>query len=69
VTAKYKIISQLCSTVALGDCCNSYVLDDLCNKFWQNTYLRHFILTWVQNGRVGLEKNMPHVKNNVCAEW
>jgi hypothetical protein len=32
------------------------VLDDLCNEFWQNKYLRHFLLTWVQNGTVGLKK-------------
>jgi len=32
------------------------VLDDLCNKYWQNTYLRHFLLTWVQNGPFGFEK-------------
>jgi len=35
------------------------MLDNLCNKFWQNTYLRHFLLTWVQNGPVGFE-NIYH---------
>jgi hypothetical protein len=32
------------------------VLDDLCNTFWQNTYLRHFLLPWVQNGPAGFKK-------------
>ena len=36
--------------------CNSYMIGDLCNKFWQYTYLRHFLLTWVQNGPGGFDK-------------
>jgi hypothetical protein len=41
------------------------VSDDLCNKFWQNTYLRHFILTWVQNGPVEFEKDHTTRKKTI----
>jgi hypothetical protein len=68
VTAKYELISQLCSRVAHGDPLAILVLDDLCNEFWQNTYLRHFLLMWAQFGPVGFKKNIPHVKHSVCAE-
>jgi hypothetical protein len=62
-------VSQLCSRVAGGEPLeNSYVLDNLCNTFWQNTYLSHSLLTWVQNGPVGFGYNIPHVKNSTCAE-
>jgi hypothetical protein len=50
------LVSQLCSRVARGDPLEILVLDDLCNTFWQNTYLRHFSLTWIQNGPLGFEK-------------
>jgi hypothetical protein len=50
------LVSQLCSRVAGGNTLAILVLDDLCNKFWQNMYLRHFLLTWVQFGPVGFEK-------------
>ena len=39
----------------------------LCIKFWQNTYLRRFLLTWVQNGPVGFEKkNTIRKKQYAC---
>jgi hypothetical protein len=40
------------------------VLDDLCTKFWQNTYLGLFLLTWVQNGPVGFGKTW-HMKRTI----
>jgi hypothetical protein len=43
-------VSQLYSMVAGGDPLAILVSDDLCNKFLQNTYLRHFLLTWLQDG-------------------
>jgi hypothetical protein len=51
------LVSELCYRVAHGDPLAILVSDDLCNKFWQNMYLRHFLLTWVQNGPAGFEKN------------
>jgi hypothetical protein len=50
------LVSQPCKGVARGDPLAIIILDDLRNKFWQNTYLRHFLLTWVQNDTVGFEK-------------
>jgi len=41
------------------------MLDDLCDRFWQNTYLRHFLLTWVQNGPVGFEKTLHTKKQSI----
>jgi hypothetical protein len=71
VTAQCELIGQ--SAMQYGWSwrlsCSSYVLDGLCNKFWQNMYLRHFLLTWVQNGPVVFGKNLSHVQNNVCAKW
>jgi len=43
------------------------MLDVLCNRFWQNTHLRHFLLTWVQNGPVGFEKTLHTKKNKVLS--
>jgi hypothetical protein len=42
------------------------VSDDLCKNCWQDKKWRPFLLTWLQCAAVGFEKNMQHVKNNVC---
>jgi hypothetical protein len=56
VTAKYELVTQLCSRLAGGDTLAILVLDDFCNMFWQNMYLRHLLLTWEQFGPVGFDK-------------
>jgi hypothetical protein len=55
------VVSQLSCRGASNDT-HAFLmcLDDLCNRFWQNTYLRRFLLTWVQNGPVGFEKNIAY---------